>query len=392
MPERAKSLVRKYMVPVLADAFCVVLCFYLAMFLRFAGEPRALYVMWWRQFQQYAVPVASVYCLFNLFFGLYSRIWYYASSDEIVSIVEAGSMATFLLIAVDLLWPGSRPLPLSIVLTGGLFTLVGFAALRYRERLLRTLLQRWRSRAAQYTVHDQARVLLVGAGEAGQLLAWRLLHETWGEGYRVVGFVDDDPRKQGMTIHGLKVLGGREDIPAIVQHEGVELIIIAIHTISNENFRDILAVCQTTPARIKTLPNVIENLQGMSDETLLRDITIQDLLGRETVSISRQACQELIAGQVILVTGAAGSIGSELCRQILPYRPQLLLMLDNNETSLFELGLELGQGSSSAEKSGVLANQRFVLADVTDLRHMARVFASTGRRSCCMPRPTSTCP
>ena len=208
------------------------------------------------------------------------------------------------------------------------------------------------------------------------MLAWRLQTQEEGSRYHIVGFVDDDPAKQGMRVHGRKVLGGRQAIADIVQQERVELIVIAIHTISGQNFRDILSLCQSTAARVKTLPDVFQSLESLSDAALLRDVTIGDLLGRQPASVDYRACHALLAGEVVLVTGAAGSIGSQLCRQIVQFGPRLLLMLDNNETGLYDLSIELQTALSAQGLDADVVTPRlcYVVADVTRRNTMEQVF------------------
>ena len=187
----------------------------------------------------------------------------------------------------------------------------------------------------------RTRVLIVGAGEAGQLLAWRFLNQKEGEGYELVGFVDDDPAKQGMRVHGIQILGDRHAIPQLVARRQVNLIVIAIYSISGDDFRAILDICEQTPAIIKVLPSVFDFIQGVNGSSPMRDVTAEDLLGRKPVGIDRQACRNLLEGKTVLVTGGAGSIGSELCRQIINFGPRQLLMLDNNESGLHDLGFAI---------------------------------------------------
>jgi FlaA1/EpsC-like NDP-sugar epimerase len=373
MAEKLKRVGGTYVVPILADTLSVVLAFYLALAVRFTGQTYLRYV-YLPRFRGYILAIALIYCVLNGFCGLYSRLWRYASAQEIVSIVESVALSTLLVAAIDLLRP-EHPLPLSVVLAGGFFTLAAFAASRYRSRLIAGFLWRWRS-TARVSSNSATRVLIAGAGEVGQLLAWRLQTQEQGRRYHIVGFVDDDPAKQGMRVHGLKVLGGRQAIAGTVQQERVDLIVIAIHTISGEDFRDILSLCQSTPARVKTLPDVFQSLESLSDAALLRDVTIGDLLGRQPASVDQRACHALLAGDVVLVTGAAGSIGSELCRQIVQYGPRLLLMLDSNETGLYDLSIELQTvlSAQGLDAYGVTPRLCYVVADVTQRNKMEHVF------------------
>jgi FlaA1/EpsC-like NDP-sugar epimerase len=367
-----RRILGKYWLAVLLDSLSVVLAFYLAMTLRFAGrEPEAYLV----QFQRTIWFVVLVFGLFNGLFGLYERLWRYASTEDLVPIIESVAASTLLVAAVDLLWRPARPLPLSVVLAGGVFTLIAFAAIRYRTQLVEAFLQRWRTRAERVLPSSVTRVLLVGAGQAGQLLAWRLLHAKEGTPYHIVGFVDDDPTKHDMRIHGIKVLGDRHRIPKIAQSEAVELIVIAIHTISREDFRAILSICQSTSAQVKALPSVFESLSSLREGALLRDITIEDLVGRELVSIDHQQCRDLLADRVVLVTGAGGTIGAELCRQIVRFEPRELVMLDNNETGLHALSLELRAEVQSMGMAATRSGLSYVVADITDRHRMDSVYS-----------------
>ena len=282
----------------------------------------------------------GVYCSVNYLCGLYHRIWRYASAGEIVVIATAVVTSTALLTLADLFWPGGRPVPLSVVWVTGVFAFVGFVSVRYRRRVWTGFHWRWQALRGQFP-GARTRLLIVGAGEAGQLLAWRFLNQKEGEGYELVGFVDDDPAKQGMRVHGIPVLGDRHAIPQLVARHQVDLIVIAIYSISGDDFRAILDICEQTQAVIKVLPNIFDFIQGVNGLSPIRDVTAEDLLGRKPVEIDREACRNLLEGKTVLVTGAAGSIGSELCRQIINFGLRRLLMLDNNESDLHDRWVEL---------------------------------------------------
>ncbi|MBC7224057.1 MAG: polysaccharide biosynthesis protein, partial [Anaerolineae bacterium] len=286
-----------------------------------------------------AIAVGVIWAV-HYAFGLYHRLWKYASADEIVTIGAATAVGTLSLLLADLLWPGTRPVPLSVVFMEGLFAFVGFVSVRYRGRVWSGMRWRWRALRGQLP-EARTRVLIVGAGEAGQLLAWRFLHHKGGERYQVVGFVDDDPAKQGMRLHGFPVLGDRHAIPRLVARHQVAMVVLAIYNISGEDFRAILEICQETPAAIKVLPSVFEFLSGTNGVGVLRDVRTEDLLGRQPVDVDLEACGTLLTGKRVLVTGAAGSIGSELCRQIATFGPERLVLVDNNESGLYDLDCEL---------------------------------------------------
>jgi FlaA1/EpsC-like NDP-sugar epimerase len=306
----------------------------------------------------------------NYFFRLYHRVWHYASAGEIVVIAAAVVISTILLTLADIFWPGQRPVPLSVVLMMGFFCFVGFVSVRYRRRVWTGFHWRWRALWGRFPP-SQRRVLIVGAGEAGQLLAWRFQNQKEGEGYHLVGFVDDDPNKQGMYIHGLPILGNRYAIPDLVARHSIDLIILAMYNISGEDFRAILDICLETPAVVKTLPNIFDFIRGTNGSPLVRDITAEDLLGRKPVEIDLNQCRNLLMGKTVMVTGGGGSIGSELCRQILSFHPRLLLIVDNNESGLYDLTQDLL--SEAKDKQFIIKS---IVGDITNEREMRSVFES----------------
>lgn len=355
-------LLRRYASPIVVDALVVVVSLLLA----WSGRSVTANLSIVRALR-FAVVAMVVYCLSHRVFGLYHRLWRYASAAEVTVIGASVVAGTLTLFVVDLLWPGPRLVPLSVVLFTGFFSFVGFVAVRYQGRLRGGL--RWRMRVlGGGAPTPRIRVLIFGAGEAGQLLAWRFLNLRQGRDYRLVGFVDDNPAKLGMRVHGRPVLGDRQAIPELVTRHKVDVIIIAIHGLNGQALRGILDACEHAPVRIKLLPDILELAQRTNGLPLIRDVTLEDLIGRRPVEIDHHACRSLLAGKTVLVTGAAGSIGSELCRQIARFGPQSLLMLDNNESGLFDLATELQAGLGSPPI-------RSIIADVTNRPKMARLFA-----------------
>jgi FlaA1/EpsC-like NDP-sugar epimerase len=313
----------------------------------------------------------------NEIFGIYRRWWRFATSQDLVPLSFSLGVATVAILALDLAWPGFRPMPLSVVFLGSFFALCAMTAVRYRSKPWAAVRRTWRRVMAP---PDPAvtRVLIVGAGEAGQHLAWQLQNGALAEKYHVVGFVDDDTRKHGMMIHSRTVLGGRQAIPDVVERENVGLIVLAIHTIAGRELRDIVTICQETSAQIKSLPSSLAPIEGdvvrpasggALGDSLFGDLTFEDLLGRHSVQIDREQCGHLVRGKTVLVTGASGSIGSELCRQLADLRPARLIMLDANESGLHDLSVEL-QGFRSDDTTLVP-----VVGDVTHERRVRALFA-----------------
>jgi FlaA1/EpsC-like NDP-sugar epimerase len=346
---------------ILLDAVAVVVSFWLAMAFRFDGQIPAAYL----QYLLLALPsVVAVFILCNLVFGLYGCIWRYTSAVEAVTIGMAGVVGTLLVLGADLLWQGYRPIPLGVAGLGGVLACGVFTVARYRQRVLTGLIGRLQRVVGR---PNRQRVLIVGAGAAGHLMAQQLAAVAPEKRYELVGFVDDDPKKLNMRLYGSQVLGSRHAIPAIVAECGVGLVIIAIHKISGPTLRDILSSCLATRARVKIMPDFFGTIEQPNGVLPLRDITPEDLLGRQLCDVDEAACQDIVAGGVVMVTGAAGSIGSELCRQILALKPRTLLMLDNNETGLHDLFISLRcpDGCHAVP----------IVADVTNQARIEAVFA-----------------
>ena len=205
-------------------------------------------------------------------------------------------------------------------------------------------------------------ILIIGAGEAGRMVCREIANHAELQ-FAVRGFVDDDAAKRGSNIDGMPVLGGTADIPALVTAQGITLVIIAIPSASGTVIRGMVDACRNLAVQVRIVPGIFEIIAGEVQLNQIRPIRVEDLLGRETVRVESA---ELVAGKRVLVTGAAGSIGSELCRQILRGGPAELIAVDNGETELFNLEQELGT-------HGALVP---VMGDIRDADRMRAVMAA----------------
>ncbi|MFZ0180743.1 MAG: SDR family NAD(P)-dependent oxidoreductase, partial [Candidatus Dormiibacterota bacterium] len=210
---------------------------------------------------------------------------------------------------------------------------------------------------------EPTRAVVYGAGELGQLLVRRLRTHADGRGYRIVGFLDDDPRKHGLTVHGIKVVGGRDVLRYFVAKENVDVIVLAMGITTGSDMRDILALAQGTAAQIKVAHDVVNWMGDRYSAALLRDMRAEDLIGRQPTGLDHERCHELVGGRTVLVTGACGSIGSELIRQILGLEPARIVAVDMNESGLYDLAVE-----AKALKAEV--EMWVVVGDVTNRERM----------------------
>ncbi len=295
------------------------------------------------------------------FFGLSTGRWRFVGTDDVVRLTGAtlaGSVVFWILVAFVPILP--RP-PRSVLFLEGVLTLVGTAGLWVTYRVS---YERLRRRSFDQAA-DPTRVLIVGAGEAGNLLARELIR--FPTGYRLIGFVDDDPFRWGNTMHGVEVVGATKDLSSIVAAVGAEEIIIAVPSATPEQIRRIVEHCEAVDVPFKVLPGIAEVLAGDVQLRQLRSLEIDDLLGREPVSLELPELRRAIEGQRVLVTGGAGSIGSELCRQIAAHAPGHLIVLDQAESDLFFVELEL-------RKAFPRLRMDCVVGDILDPVNLGRVF------------------
>lgn len=350
----------------LIDALVIFACYTLAFFVR------AITAMLEYQDSIVFILIATGLTVLTLYlFGIYHRIWAQTSGHGIATILAGVLVATVIVGILDVVAVFPRSLPLSVVLLGNAFIFGGLVATRYRSRVISGLTWRWHAVWHQ-KFPNRTNVLIVGAGETGHTLAWRIKHR-WsnlnGNAYSIVGFVDDDTEKHGLQVEGCPVLGDRKDIPYLVQHYSVSLIVIALHNISGTDFRDILNYCESTDARIRIIPDDLEALTTNKKVPLLREIQPEDILGRKAISHHAAVDLSLVTGKRVLVTGAAGSIGSEIVRQIQQhYAPTALIALDNNESGLHDLKtMQLDDDTQHVQLD-------ITLVDVTDLKATRKVF------------------
>jgi len=184
------------------------------------------------------------------------------------------------------------------------------------------------------------RVLIVGAGQAGEKILREIMDNN-ALRYAVVGFIDDDPNKIGRSIHGVKVLGSVNHLPAFVERFDIQMILIAIPSASGEQVRRIVEICQKTSASYKILPGIGELIDGRVSVKSIRDISYEDLLGRKPIHLDTKGIRQYLDGKTVLITGCGGSIGSELCRQVVRYQPRRLVLLDASEANVFNIEMEL---------------------------------------------------
>ena len=269
--------------------------------------------------------------LFFYFFGLYSGLWRYVSIGDLWKIFLANAVSSVTFFSAVVFYHGLFGFPRSVIIIDFILCLGFVSGVRFFARLIRE--------TAKIDLFQKRRkAIIIGAGDAGVLTLKECQNNPVMD-LEVVGFIDDDTAKKGHSIYGVKVFGGRKIIPDFVASLEVEEIIIAIPSVKGDAIRDILSYCEQTDAKIKIIPGLDKILTGRL-EVKPRAIKPEDLLGREAVEIDESEISSYIKNKRILVTGAGGSIGSELCRQIARFSPEHIIFIDNHENYVYYLGVE----------------------------------------------------
>ncbi|MFZ5443807.1 MAG: polysaccharide biosynthesis protein [Myxococcota bacterium] len=269
--------------------------------------------------------------------GMFAGLWRYTGARDLVALMRSTALST-LVFAAFVVIGGYRNYPRSILIIDFLLNIILIGGLRFGTRSLWQLAQN----VAEKKKGDgsRKRVLIVGAGNAGEMLV-REMQKTHLGRYDAIGFVDDNPNKQGVHIHGVPVLGQVTDAVALVERERVDELVIAIPSAPGKEMRRIVDTVKPAGVPIRTMPGIDQLISGQVTLNQLRSVAIEDLLGREPVSLDTESLKEMLGGHVVLVTGAGGSIGSELCRQVARFAPRRLLLVERSEPALFEIHREL---------------------------------------------------
>ena len=340
---------RNRVLQVCADGALVALAFYLAFRLRFLDQSDLPH-RYWILFAQSVGFVIALKLIVFAAFGMYQKWWRYVSGRDFLQIVRAVTVASaILVVAFTVLRPFAHNLPRSVAVMDFLLTLMLITGARLAVRLI---VER-PSRSARVPKRE---VLVIGAGSGGQMVV-RELQLNPEIGVTAIGFVDDDPRKRGMRMLGLKVLGSTKQIDKILDETQPDEVVIAIPSAPGTLRAKVVAACREREVRVRTLPTVFELLRGgVQLNKQLREVRVEDVLGRDPIVRELDRVGAYLRDRIVLVTGAGGSIGSELCRQIAQVKPRLLVMLDHAEDNLFQIDREMVEERHCTNVESVLAD------------------------------------
>lgn len=278
-----------------------------------------------------ALTIQIAHHLFAWHYGLYRKVWSYASIGELKAIFKAVTFTIVVVMAAQLLFTKDinfRALFLTWMLH---ILLIGGSRLS------------WRITRDTFLKKDESRfkrTMIIGAGEAGSIIA-RQIRQNPDCGMKPVLFLDDDMKKRGLEIYGVKIAGGTNNIPAFVKDNDIEKIIIAIPSMGRQQMAELVKVCVDTGVRTQTIPKIEDLMTGKVSVTDIQDVKIEDLLGRDEVQLDMEAIANKLTGKTIMITGAGGSIGSEICRQVNRFTPKKLILLGHGENSIYLIEREL---------------------------------------------------
>lgn len=295
-------------------------------------------------------------------FQLYSSLWEYASIEELIKVVGAVLLGNIISVVYSTLTDFN--IFIGIYLVSFVFEVALIGGNRFSYRILRRIKQS-KSLTRQ---NDDNRVLIIGCGSTASLIATEIKTHPSQYGH-LIGYISDDDAKYGQTIAGIKVLGNRYDILSVVKRNQVTELIVAIPTASKEHTKLILDECKRTGAKVKIIPGIMEVIDGKVSMNAIRNVEIEDLLGRDPVNLNIDLIASYIEDKTVMVTGGGGSIGSELCRQIAKYRPSKLIVLDVYENNAYDIQNEL------IRDYGDLINLDVLIATVRDKKALSRIFA-----------------
>lgn len=329
-----------------------------AFMIRFDGSVPWTYFLIYLKLLPFLIPVRVV-----IYYacGLYRPMWSHASVPELLRIGYAATADVAVLAALVFMAPPAG-FPRSVLVITWLLTGTFLAGLRLVLRLRRE----WHTMRRTAQNCPSEKTLIFGAGDAGALLGKELAKHP-ELGHDLVGFIDDDQAKRGYQIAGKPVLGGRADIPAVVQTHAVKQLIIAMPSAQSSDIRQVLELGHSLALTVKTLPGLWELVDGKVSVSQLREVRIEDLLGREEIKVDLGSIAAYLGGETVLITGAGGSIGAELCRQAARFGPRQVVLLGHGENSLYDIDLELRQTYPGLDVQAVIA-------DVQDEARIRAVF------------------
>lgn len=337
-----KLLISKNLfVLILVDMVLLALAYFLAYAVRFEANITPDYMP---VIKQTIGPIIVCKLVVFYYFNLYSGMWRYTGITDLLNVIKAVAVSSLIIVTAILMSSRFQGFSRSVFIIDAVFSLIFIAGIRLVIRLLLSNVGSFPfTKKSPNFSNDSAKrkkLIIIGAGDAGEK-AVREIYDNPRMGLVVAGLVDDDKTKTGKQIHGIKVLGGLDQLNEIVKQEIVDEILIAVPSVSGKEMRRIVELCDSTTLPYKTLPGLGEIINGKVSIKTIRDISYKDLLGRHTVHLENEKISEYLKNKCVLITGAGGSIGSELTRQVCKYGPSLMVLFDSSESNLYSIQMEV---------------------------------------------------
>ncbi|MCI5891293.1 MAG: polysaccharide biosynthesis protein, partial [Lachnospira sp.] len=330
--DRIQLLVRRIFL-VITDIILINGSVFLSLIMRFEINIASVPEEYIQKYIVNVIPFTIVTLIIFWCFRMYHSLWQYASIAELYKIVEACVVAELAHLCVTSFM--GWMLPRSCYFTSGVFLIVAMSASRFMYRLLRQLINEYRHTS------EQLKIMIIGAGEATSVLMREISNSRYLDNSKVVCIIDDDLGKVGKYIRGVKIVGTRDHIKEYARYYDIDEIIFAIPSASTKDKREILNICKETSCNLKILPGVYQMVDGEINIKDLRNVDVLDLLGRDPVKVDIESIMGYVKDKTVLVTGGGGSIGSELCRQIVSHKPKCLVIFDIYENNAYDIQQEL---------------------------------------------------
>lgn len=352
-----ENLKGRVLILMLIDALCINIAFILSYIFKYGlGEG----INEFRNDMSFISLGIIIYIISLSLFNMYKSVWRIAGIDEGIKGIGAITIGTSIILLFAIL--GKNILVENVILSG-IITFLLVIGIRFSFRVIRRIIIYGQLRI----VDRNERVMIIGAGSSGSSIINEMLNNRKLNMIPIC-IIDDNKSKVGKVLHGIKVVGTRNEIQNVVSEERITTIIIAISTINSEEKREILEICQKTKAKLKIVPSISEIIEGKVQATQMREVDIKDLLGREEVKLDKEGIKGYIKNKTVLVTGGGGSIGSELCRQIAKHSPKRLIILDIYENNAYDIQNELKRKYSDLDL-------RTIIASVRDKDRLNKIFA-----------------
>lgn len=318
---------------IILDILCIIAASFLALLTRFEFDFHQIPPEFLKVIYEYGPFIIVVTLIIFTFFHVYSSSWEYAGIEEVFSLIAACLLsAVAKIVVISFTW---SIMPRSWYVLDTMYLMILIGATRVSYRLIRL-----RRQNRKFPWVKRKKVMIIGGGEAGRTLITEIQNSKYLD-QKVACIIDDDPKKIGRYIKGIKVVGNRNSIKKNVKRYNIQQIILTIPSVNSARIRPIVEICQDTNCELMILPGVYQLVTGEVKASKLRPVKIEDLLGRDEVHINLNEIMDYVSGKVIMVTGGGGSIGSELCRQIAEHRPKQLIIFDIYENNAYDIQQEL---------------------------------------------------